>query len=78
MNPPNSETLQPCQVPDPLAYWLLTQLFNFWGSYKVVDSESFNFYYFGFWASELKPYEDQEAKKPDVDLQPKGFRVPGI
>ena len=31
-----------------LAYWLLTQLFNFWGSYKVVDSESFNFYFLGF------------------------------
>ena len=35
-------------------YWLLTQLFNFWGSYKVVDSESFNFYVLGFWASEKK------------------------
>ena len=30
------------------SYWLLTQLFNFWGSYKVVDSESFNFYFLGF------------------------------
>ena len=35
-----------------LTCWLLTQLFNFWGSYKVVDSESFNFYFLGFWASE--------------------------
>ena len=26
--------------------------FDFWGSYKVVDSESFNCYFFGFWASE--------------------------
>ena len=33
-------------------YWLQTQLFNFWGSYKVVDSESFNFCFLGFWASE--------------------------
>ena len=28
------------------------KLFSFWGSYKVVDSESFNFYSLGFWASE--------------------------
>ena len=34
-----------------VSYWLQTQLFNFWGSYKVVDSESFNFYFLGFWAS---------------------------
>ena len=34
-------------------YWLYSQLFNFWGSYKVVDSESFNCYFLGFWASEL-------------------------
>ena len=33
---------------------LQTQLFNFWGSQEVVDSESFNFYFVGFWASELK------------------------
>ena len=33
-------------------FWLETQLFNFLGSYKVVDSESFNFYSLGFWASE--------------------------
>ena len=26
-----------------LAYWLKTQLFNFWASYKVVYPESFNF-----------------------------------
>ena len=30
------------------------QLFNFWGSYKVVDSESFNFCFLGLWASEEK------------------------
>ena len=24
-------------------YWLLAQLLNFWGSYKVVDAERFNF-----------------------------------
>ena len=36
-----------------VSYWLLTQLFNFWGSYKVVESESFNFYFLGFWASEV-------------------------
>ena len=35
----------------PKAYWLKTQLFNFWASYKVVNSESFNFYFLGFWAS---------------------------
>ena len=39
----------------PLTYWLKTQLFNFWASYKVVYSESFNFYSLGFWASKLKP-----------------------
>ena len=27
---------------------------NFWGSYKVVDSKSCNFYSLGFWASEIK------------------------
>ena len=32
-------------------YWLKTQLFNFWASCKVVYSESFNFYFLGFWAS---------------------------
>ena len=37
----------------PLSYWLQTQLFNFWGSYKVVGSESFNFYFPWVWASEL-------------------------
>ena len=31
-----------------------TQLFNFWGSYKVLDSESFNFYSLGFWASKIQ------------------------
>ena len=36
-----------------LAYWLQTQLFNFWASYKVVDSESFNFDFLGIWGSEL-------------------------
>ena len=41
---------QPCRA---LAYWLQTQLFNFWASYKVVDSESFNFYFLGFGASGL-------------------------
>ena len=38
-----------------LTYWLKTQLFNFWASYKVVYSESFNFYLLGFWASKLTP-----------------------
>ena len=27
---------------------------TFGGSYKVVDSESFNFYVLGFWASEAR------------------------
>ena len=36
-----------------LAYWLKTQLFNFWASFQVVYSESFNFYFLGFWASKL-------------------------
>ena len=31
---------------------LLARLFNFLGSYKVVDSESFNFCFLGFWANE--------------------------
>ena len=35
----------------PSSYWLKTQLFNFWASYKVVYSESFNFYFLVFWAS---------------------------
>ena len=34
--------------------YLKIQLFNFWASYKVVYSESFNFYSLGFWASKCK------------------------
>ena len=30
------------------------KLSTFWGSSKVVDSESFNFYFLGLWASEEK------------------------
>ena len=37
----------------PLSDWLKTQLFNFWASYKVVYSESFNFYFLWFWARKL-------------------------
>ena len=36
-----------------VTYWFKTQLFNFWASYKVVYSESFNFYFLGFWASRV-------------------------
>ena len=36
---------------DPSSCWLQTQLFNFWCSCKVVDSESYNLYFLGFWAS---------------------------
>ena len=31
---------------------LIGSKLNFWGSYRVVDSESFNFYSLGLWASE--------------------------
>ena len=37
-----------------VTHWLKTQLFNFWASYTVVYSESFNFYFMGFWASKVK------------------------
>ena len=33
-------------------YGLQSKLFNFWGSYRVVDTESFNFDSLGFGASE--------------------------
>ena len=45
-----SKPMRPYKI---LSYWLQTKLFNFWGSYKVVDSESFTFYSLGCWASEL-------------------------
>ena len=55
-------------------YWLLTQLFSFRGSYKVVDSESFNFYVLGFWASEQSTF----GFVPLVGLAQLGFPKPQI
>ena len=56
------------------AYWLLTQLFNFWGSYKVVDSEGFNFYFLGFWASESGVTEN--PIKLETGLRPNSAGIP--
>ena len=40
-----------------MTYWPKPQLFNFWASYKVLYSESFNFYFLGFWARKRSSYE---------------------
>ena len=39
---------------DSLYLLAVDSTFNFCASYKVVDSESFNLYFLGFWASEFK------------------------
>ena len=55
--------------------WTLSfQAVNFRGSYKVVDSESFNFYVLGFWASEQSTF----GFVPLVGLAQLGFPKPQI
>ena len=50
------------------SYWPKSQLFNFWASYKVVYSESFNFYFLGFWASKYSSKEDGNVELKDSGL----------
>ena len=42
---------------DSLYLLAVDSTFNFCASYKVVDSESFNLYFLGFWASEFKDFK---------------------
>ena len=49
--------------------------FNFWGAYKVVDSESFNFYFLGFWASEFRGFELGLVGVEALHLRVYGLRV---
>ena len=62
--------------PSPKTYWLKTQLFNFWASCKVVYSESFNFYFLGFWAS--KKSRLLGFSIPPQDLRLVEIRMPGF
>ena len=57
----------------PYAYWLKTQLFNFWASYKVVYSESFNFYFLGFWPSRYVLIADIRLQELAVQGSPYGL-----
>ena len=48
-------------------YWFKTQLLNFWASYKVVSSESFNFYSLGFRARKcIRTHVSCEAQEGSV------------